>query len=99
MSESAPCPSRQDLERYTLGQVAEAEAKHLEAPLQDCPRCVAGLNDLHPGDTLADALRSNSSLVEAAEQEDVTDLIARLKDLSKSVDDTSTGELHLFAPE
>ena len=86
MTEPTPCPLRQDLERYSLGRLAEGEADAHDRHVGGCPRCLATLRELtcRP-DALVEALRTGPSLVEDAdERQEVADLIDRLKGLSAS---------------
>jgi WD40 repeat protein/serine/threonine protein kinase len=77
----ATCPSPHDLQRYALGQVAEAEAREVEAHLQRCDRCLASLSTLRGRDTLLDAVRAQARRPAPPDDPTVTGVIGRLKAL------------------
>ena len=52
------CPSRDDLQRFALGQAPEELAHPIERHLAECRACVGTLNGLKATDTLVDAIRS-----------------------------------------
>src|SRR5262249_53431159 len=56
MAELFLCPPVEDLQRFSLGQMSEAEAEDLERHLAGCPRCVARVQTVQPHDRLLDAV-------------------------------------------
>jgi anti-sigma factor RsiW len=56
MAGTIPCPPVEDLQRFLVGQLSEAEAEGLERHLAGCRRCVARLDTLRPCDRLLDAV-------------------------------------------
>src|SRR5579871_5594514 len=81
MPQAAACPDLGDLQRFVLGQTAEADAERLEGHLTQCPACIGALATLHGQDTLVDAVRGQAKAVTEPEHATVTELIARLQDL------------------
>jgi eukaryotic-like serine/threonine-protein kinase len=72
------CPDPKALERFLLGDVGEAEAEVLEAHLLDCARCAELCGRLPADDTLSEALRTATDLVELQDEPRLARLMDRL---------------------
>jgi WD40 repeat protein len=81
MAPVVSCPDVQSWRRLLLGHLPEDEAKNLERHLEECGACLQIVREVHVDDTLADALRSWTPVVERDEPETVQELIQRLKGL------------------
>src|SRR5947209_1124046 len=54
MTRSFVCPGMQDLQRFRLGQLDEAQAAAVEEHVQQCAQCRAALNTVHRDDPRID---------------------------------------------
>jgi len=82
MVQSFSCPELPDLLHFDLGAMADAEADSVEMHLAGCERCLALLDDLHPHDTLIDAMRSQETVTDLPKDDvRVHELIRTLKGL------------------
>lgn len=73
----ASCPDQAALQRFTLGQMTDAEIEACEQHLQKCGRCLATLALTAPPDALADVVRAAVPL--PPENPAVEELIERLQ--------------------
>jgi hypothetical protein len=78
MIETGPCPGVEELQRFLLGQTAEAEAQRLEQHLSDCPACLAAVQTLHATDTLVETVRAEAGKGVTPDPEVDEALITRL---------------------
>jgi serine/threonine protein kinase/TolB-like protein len=58
------CPEPQRLLQFSLGLVSDSEAESLEEHLRDCPACVTKLQTASAQDTLIDAMRAQTLILE-----------------------------------
>jgi serine/threonine protein kinase/WD40 repeat protein len=58
MSDKIPCPQADDLYRFVLGQMTDAEAEHLERHLSWCNSCVTMVQGLEASDALVEAVQA-----------------------------------------
>ncbi len=75
-----PCPSADDLERLSLGQLAEADVDRLAGHLEGCSRCLAVLRAVPAEDPLVRVLQAARGTTPEAPDEAVTRLIERLRE-------------------
>src|SRR5262245_26440039 len=81
MAKAASCPERDDLERFLMGRLAEADALPLQQHLAKCPSCLDTLHSLEADDTLIAAVRAQRDVAERSEDAIVEGLVARLSGL------------------
>src|SRR5262245_51360224 len=60
MERTPPCPDREVLQRYLLGQVSEPEARALERHLAGCRHCLDTVAALQPEDALIADMRAQA---------------------------------------
>ena len=74
-----PCPGKDYLHQFSLGQVKEPEAEDLEAHLAHCPQCVDTMHTIKGEDTLIEAMRAQAALARPKIDETVSHLMVVLK--------------------
>jgi hypothetical protein len=85
MASPPPCPAPPELERFLLGQVAEAQAASIEEHLAQCGRCLETVHLLKAEDTLIEAMQRAAALkAQEPEEAVLTNLIARFSRLAAS---------------
>jgi serine/threonine protein kinase len=92
MAFPSPCPEVQPLQRLLLGQVTDDEAEGLECHLATCDACLRTIRAIPTQETLADAMRSRSTLAETPLPETVQRLIQHLKSLQPPGLDETSGD-------
>jgi hypothetical protein len=60
MTDALACPSTEDLQRFLLGHMPDAEAERLERHLAQCRLCVTAVQGLTASDALVEAVRAAS---------------------------------------
>jgi serine/threonine-protein kinase len=60
MSDPIPCPPADDLRRFALGQMPDAEAERLELHLAQCRTCLTALQGLDVNDGLVETVRAGA---------------------------------------
>jgi hypothetical protein len=79
------------MQHFLLGQLTEAEAAGVESHLLGCARCLTTVHALETSDTLASVLRQAGALPARSEDEVVTALVGRLKQLPPAERPTRAG--------
>jgi serine/threonine protein kinase/tetratricopeptide (TPR) repeat protein len=80
MPQALSCPEKHDLQRYVLGQFADADAERLGQHLMQCQRCLALVTQLEASDSLVEAMRGQAA-GEEPEKEMVENLLSRVRHL------------------
>src|SRR5262245_5528667 len=81
MANGAPCPKLDDLQRFLLGRLSEADAERLQQHLAGCPQCQGALQNLEGHDTLLEAMRAQGKAAARSEDAVVESLVALLSGL------------------
>src|SRR4051794_17772397 len=81
MADVACCPDRDDLQRFLVGRLPEADTQRLQRHLAGCPSCVDSLHTLEVADSLIEAMRFQGNESRRTEDAVVAGLIARLSGL------------------
>jgi hypothetical protein len=84
MIDAIPCPQAEDLQRFLLGEMEDADAERLELHLSQCRSCVTTAQGLKASDTLVEAMRAGIRGVEYIEIRADEALIARMCRLRQS---------------
>jgi Tol biopolymer transport system component/tRNA A-37 threonylcarbamoyl transferase component Bud32 len=84
MPDTTPCPPSADLQRYLLGQIADAPAAAIDAHLERCEACVRSLTAPPAGDGLLDAVRASGRL-RRPRNAVIEGLVRKLENLSRTL--------------
>src|SRR5438552_978641 len=91
MADAISCPKLDDLQRFLLGRLAEADAAPVQRHLAGCPNCLNTLHDLEANDTLIEAMRAQGNAAGRSEDAIVEGLVAHLSGLHPLVASPAAG--------
>src|SRR5262245_52665283 len=91
MDNGMPAPDDALLQRFMLGQVADAEAELLERHVVECGRCSRRIDDPRVEDDLVAAMRERSAVLAGLEPDISRRLIERVRMLHAERDEPATG--------
>src|SRR5262245_44364848 len=80
MPQIDPCPNADDLQRFALGRLAEADAERMQEHVADCSTCLETLHHLEAKDALVEAMRAQGAGDADSEDAVVAGLVAKLAD-------------------
>src|SRR5437763_1037294 len=90
MANAPPCPKRDDLQRFLVGRLPEADSRRLQQHLAGCASCLDTLRQLEAKDPLVEAMRVQGNAAERSEEDVVAGLVEYLGGLrppATTVDD------------